>query len=185
GGGSGTCLQTPEAAGLGEGWSDAFASWTEKTSAAVPDYYMVQWAANKPGGYRRFPYSTSRLVNPLLYSDLLLLNEPHDVGEVWANILHNVYALLVQTSGFSPTARTNASGNAGNVVFLHLFIDALQLQPCNPTFLNARDAWLAADQIRYGGAHGCVLWAAFASRGMGVGAISFINSFVTPVGQQC
>lgn len=55
-----------------------------------------------------------------------------DIGEVWANILHNVYAALVSDLGFSATAQTDPTGTEGNVVFLHLFLDALQLQPCNP-----------------------------------------------------
>lgn len=30
-----------------------------------------------------------------------------DIGEVWANILHNVYAGLVGAHGFSATAKTD------------------------------------------------------------------------------
>ena len=55
------------------------------------------------------------------------------IGEVWANTLHNVYAALIQAHGFSATAATNPSGTEGNIVYLHLFIDALPIQPCNPT----------------------------------------------------
>ncbi|KAJ8694156.1 hypothetical protein PTI98_009088 [Pleurotus ostreatus] len=50
--------------------------------------------------------------------------------EGWANILH---VALIGVHGFSATAGTNPAGTAGNVVFLHLFIAALALQPCNPT----------------------------------------------------
>jgi hypothetical protein len=96
-------------------------------------------------------YKCHRTVNPLRYSSLRTLTEVHgtsisscrvnhcsshwfaDIGEVWANILHNVYAALVTAHGFSTTARTNPAGTEGNIVFLHLFIDALALQPCNPT----------------------------------------------------
>lgn len=48
-------------------------------------------------------------------------------------MLHNVYAALVGAHGFSTTAHTDPTGTAGNVVYLHNFIDALALQPCNPT----------------------------------------------------
>ena len=61
-------------------------------------------------------------------SDPLFTN----IGEVCTNMLHNVYAALVGAHGFSTTAKTNP-GTQGNVVFLHLFLDALCLQPCNPT----------------------------------------------------
>lgn len=30
-----------------------------------------------------------------------------DIGEVWANLLHNVYAALVGVHGFSDTAHTD------------------------------------------------------------------------------
>lgn len=48
--------------------------------------------------------------------------------------------------------------------------------------VNARDAWIQADAIRYAGANFCILWKAFASRGLGVGAASFTDSSAVPVG---
>ncbi|KAF8056609.1 Fungalysin metallopeptidase-domain-containing protein [Lyophyllum atratum] len=182
GGGSGRCLQTTEAGGMGEGWSDAMAEWTEHTSSSVPDYVMGQYVVNDPTGIRNYPYSTSASVNPLRYSSIKALNEVHNIGEVWANLLHNVYASLVTAHGWSATARTNPNGTEGNVVFLHLFIDALALQPCNPTFVSARDAWIQADVNRYGGANKCTLWKAFASRGLGVGAANYNDSSAVPTG---
>ncbi len=56
-----------------------------------------------------------------------------DMGEVWANTLHNVYAALVTAYGWSKVALTDPTTKEGNVVWLHLFVDALLLQPCNPT----------------------------------------------------
>lgn len=50
------------------------------------------------------------------------------IGEVWCNTLHNVYAALIAAHGFSATAKTDPDGTEGNVVFLHLFIDALAIQ---------------------------------------------------------
>ncbi|KAI0363435.1 hypothetical protein BV20DRAFT_958322 [Pilatotrama ljubarskyi] len=182
GGGTGRCLQSTEAGGLGEGWSDAFADWLEKTDSSVPDYVMGQYVINNAAGIRSHPYSTSASVNPLRYSSVKQLNEVHNIGEVWANTLHNVYAALVKARGFSSTARTDPSGTAGNVVYLHLFIDALSLQPCNPTFLTARDAWIQADQNRYGGANKCTLWNAFASRGLGVNAANHNDDSTVPSG---
>ncbi|KAF8970318.1 Fungalysin metallopeptidase-domain-containing protein [Flammula alnicola] len=182
GGGTGRCLQTTEAGGMGEGWSDALADWTEKTSSAVPDYVLGQYVINDPAGIRTHPYSTSATTNPLRYSSIASLNEVHDIGEVWANILHNVYAALVSAKGWSSTARTNSNGTEGNVVFLHLFLDALALQPCNPTLPTARDAWIQADVNRYGGANKCLLWNAFASRGLGTGAASYRDSSAVPSG---
>ncbi|KAH8089905.1 Fungalysin metallopeptidase-domain-containing protein [Cristinia sonorae] len=182
GGGTGRCLQTNEAGGMGEGWSDAFAEWTEQKSADVPDFTLGSYVINDAAGIRTHPYSTSTTTNPLRYSSIASLNEVHDIGEVWANILHNVYAALVNEHGFSTTAHTDSTGSEGNVVFLHLFIDALQLQPCNPTLLTARDSWIQADVNRFGGANKCTLWKAFASRGLGQNARNFRDDTTVPSG---
>ncbi|KAF8952902.1 putative extracellular elastinolytic metallo proteinase precursor, partial [Flammula alnicola] len=101
-------------------------------------------------------------------------------GEIWANMLYNVYAALVGVHGWSATARTNPTGTEGNIVFLHLFLDALALQPCNPTFPSGRDAWIQADVNRYGAANSCTLWHAFASRGLGVNAANHMDDFTVP-----
>ncbi|PBK84477.1 hypothetical protein ARMGADRAFT_943578 [Armillaria gallica] len=182
GGGTARCLQTLESAGLGEGWSDAMAEWTEQKSGTISDYVTGAWVTNNPRGIRHYPYSTNANVNPLRYSSLAQLVEVHFIGEVWANMLHNVYAALVQTYGWSSTAMDDATGREGNIVYLHLFIDALSLQPCNPTFVQARDAWIQADVNRYNGANACILWNAFASRGLGMRAANYVDDATVPAG---
>ncbi|KAJ8087544.1 hypothetical protein PM082_006375 [Marasmius tenuissimus] len=198
GGGTASCLQITESRGLGEGWSDALADWfAHSDTPTVSDFLLGAWVS-PPGGVRTLPYSTSQSTNPYLYSEIKWLESVHDIGEVWyvnpifrfalpsliylsrANILHNVYAALVDTYGWSPNARTDPTGSEGNVVWLHLFVDALALQPCNPMFPHARAAWIQADENRYGGAHKCLLWKVFASRGLGVGAQTKIDSFEVP-----
>ncbi|CAE6455709.1 unnamed protein product [Rhizoctonia solani] len=95
----------------------------------------------------------------------------HDIGEVWALIWHEITASLLTKYGYSAD-RFNPNGTAGNIVAMHLFIDAFKLQPCNPTFLTARDAIIQADANRYAGTNKCLLWKAFAKRGLGSGATS-------------
>ncbi|KIK02143.1 hypothetical protein K443DRAFT_131974 [Laccaria amethystina LaAM-08-1] len=144
GGGTGRCLQTTEVGGMGEGWPDAFAEFQE--SATITDYIMGAYVY-KPAGIRNYPYTT----NP--YSSIASLNEVH--------------------IRFSTTAATNPDGPGGNIVFLHLFIDALALQPCDPTFVSAREAWIQTDKNRYNGANKFLLWEAFASLGLGVNANNY------------
>ncbi|KAI3595095.1 putative extracellular elastinolytic metalloproteinase precursor [Moniliophthora roreri] len=181
GGGTARCLLTLEASGMGEGWSDAVADWFSHTDTPeVHDFVVGQWLAGNDAGLRDYPYSTDASINPLRYSSVAVLDEVHDIGEVWANILHNVYAALVTEHGWSPVARTNADGTEGNVAFLRLLVDSLSLQPCEPTMPVARDAWIQADQNRYGGVHRCLLWRTFASRGLGVGAIDHVDSGEVP-----
>ena len=142
---------------------------------------MGQWViGDDPAGIRSHPYSTNATTNPLRYSSIKTLNEVHNIGEVWANMLHNVLGALVGVHGFDAGAITDATSAAGNSVYFHLFVDALALQPCNPTFVNARDAWIQADANRYAGANKCTLWNAFASKGLGVNAKSFVDDSTVP-----
>ncbi|CAG7847122.1 Extracellular metalloproteinase 2; AltName: Full=Elastinolytic metalloproteinase MEP2; AltName: Full=Fungalysin MEP2; Flags: Precursor [Serendipita indica DSM 11827] len=186
GGGTGRCLQTTESGGMasilniksssklilcqGEGWSDAFAEWLEHKDSSVPDFVLGGWTFNNPAGIRSHPYSTDPKVNPLTYASIKQLDEVHAIGEVWANMLHNVYAELVGQFGWAEDSYVNPDSDKGNVVFLRLFYDALLLQPCNPTMIDARNAWMSADKNRYSGKHTCAVWKAFASRGLGAKA---------------
>ncbi|KAF8886764.1 Fungalysin metallopeptidase-domain-containing protein [Infundibulicybe gibba] len=188
GGGTARCLQTLEAGGLGEGWSDAMAEWAQQKpilpGLPLPDYVIGRYFTGRAVGLRSHPYSVSkrvvRITNPLRYSSIKTLNQVHAIGEVWANILHNVYAALVEKHGFSENAKTDPTTSEGNVVFMHLFIDALSIQPCNPTFVNARDGWIQADKNRYAGTNRCLLWTVFASRGLGVKAANSVDDSSVP-----
>ena len=159
-----------------------YSEWTEQTSSTLRDFTLGSFVVNRTAGIRTYPYSTSKTTNPLTYGSIKQLNEVHDIGEVWANILHNVHQALITARGFSADAQTNPAGTGGNVVFLHLFIDGLALQPCNPTFVSARDAWIQADANRFGGANKCALWNAFASKGLGVNAANHNDDGTVPDG---
>ncbi|KAH7101871.1 Fungalysin metallopeptidase-domain-containing protein [Auriculariales sp. MPI-PUGE-AT-0066] len=172
GGGTGECLQSDEAGGMGEVWSDSIAFWMQQTADTVSDYTMGSFVVNDAKGIQSHPYNTSKTVNPYTVRDARTKNEVHDIGEIWANMLTNVYAALVGTSGFDVKAHSDASLTTGNAVWLHLFIDALALQPCTPTFITARDAWIQTDKNLYNGANACTLWSAFASRGIDQGTTS-------------
>ena len=43
-------------------------------------------------------------------------------------------------------------------------------QPCNPSFVQARDAILDADLAPTGGDNACEIWTGFAKRGLGANA---------------
>lgn len=61
---------------------------------------------------------------------------------------------------------------AGNIVMLQLVVDGMKLQPCNPSFIDARDAIIQADKINFEGKNACLLWSGFAKRGLGYTAKS-------------
>ncbi|KAH7101039.1 Fungalysin metallopeptidase-domain-containing protein [Auriculariales sp. MPI-PUGE-AT-0066] len=125
GGGTAKCLQTTEALGLGEGWSDAFADWVQQTGKPVKDWTTGGYVLNNTAGVRSHPYSVNRTVNPLTYASLSKLNQTlrqrfqsHDMGEIWANILHVIHSDLVEFAGFAEDACTNPDGVAGNQIWL-------------------------------------------------------------------
>ncbi len=64
-------------------------------------------------------------------------------------------------------------------MILKLVTDGINLAPQNPTFIQARDAIILADQLRYGSANKPELWAAFAKRGLGQGASTSGNTSST------
>jgi len=102
-------------------------------------------------------------------------------------ILHNVYTALVLKHGYSDTALTNPDGSEGHVVFMHLFIDCLAIQPCKSICwlhppVSAADCipsipctWIQAEQTRYNGKYRCTLWKGFASRGLGIDAVPVLS----------
>lgn len=120
----------------------------------------------------------------------------HAKGEVWALMLYEVYWNLVDKHGFTsqwfpPTPSSPLSTNErgipvfshedldavkqhivshGNTLAVQLVIDGMKLQPCSPSFTDARDAILDADKALTGGSNYCDIYKAFAKRGLGKGA---------------
>ncbi|KAI9366140.1 Fungalysin metallopeptidase-domain-containing protein [Zopfochytrium polystomum] len=181
------CLQTIQAGGMGEGWSDAVAVMMNvaTTDTRASDKVVGAFVVGNPKGVRRFPYSTSLATNPHMYADVGVQanQEVHAIGEVWCTMLYEVYWNMVDQAGFTPvTNLINAAtvGTAGNSDFFLILVRGMMLQPCNPTFIQARNAIVAADQMLTGGTYNCAIWKGFAKRGMGVNAAPFTNNFDLP-----
>jgi hypothetical protein len=170
-------LDALQSGGMGEGWGDFWSLMLTQTAAdtkaaAYPvGNYMMGFPSGGPG-IRRYPYSFDMNINPLTYGDYNSSNEVHDSGEIWASALWDMNWLLIDRYGYNPTISGGYTGpgSAGNVLTLQLVMDALKLQPANPSFLDGRDAILLADQVLTGGANQDLIWQAFARRGMGFSA---------------
>ncbi|KAL2914664.1 hypothetical protein HK105_205803 [Polyrhizophydium stewartii] len=179
---TGQCLRDLESTSLGEGWSDFVALvLTAKASDTInKPVFIAQYSTGNPAGLRSYPYTTDMAVNPLKYSDLTTRTEPHAAGEVWVEMLWEMYWNLVTKYGFNANLY-DAKSTAGNVVALQLVISGMMHQPCNPTIIQARDAILTADQTFYGGKFKCDIWKGFAKRGLGNGAtVDKVNNFDLP-----
>lgn len=167
-------LVSYQSRGMGEGWSDWFGlvltakpGDTDVQPRGVGTYLLGE-PLNGPG-IRPAPYSTDLAVNDLTYGDLGNgnLSIPHGIGTVWCTTLWELYWNFVDMYGFDPDLY---GGSGGNNKVLQLVVDGLKMQPADPTYLEARDAILLADQVNNGGANEDLIWAAFAKRGMGVDA---------------
>jgi extracellular elastinolytic metalloproteinase len=125
------------------------------------------------------------------------------MGEVWANMLHNVYIALAQIYDWTWLFDKDTTIQAGNTIFFRLLFDTLLLQPCNPTcklfsllpysavfshvgtdtertVIQARNTWIQADANQYNSTNMCLLWTTFASRGLSVNAADYNDDTSVP-----
>ena len=143
-----SCLGGTQAGAMGEGWSDYWAA-TFYGNGVIGEFVTN----NLTNGIRRAAYSVP--ANPVhdSYADLGVGGfQVHRDGEVWAATLWD----LRQTLGAAIADR--------------LVLQGMKFTPCSPSFLNARDGILMADQNLNGNANRCAIWQVFARHGMGVSA---------------
>lgn len=167
---------------MGEGWSDFFALMlTNKPgdNASVPRA-IGTYAGGEPitgDGIRPAKYSKDFAVNGFTYGNTngmeyfngqATVPNVHSIGFVWATMLWDLHWDYVAKYGYSSNVAANTTSGSARV--LQLVTDALKLQVCNPTFVNGRDAILTAELNTTGGADRCMIWRAFAKRGLGVNA---------------
>lgn len=155
---------------MGEGWSDFFSLVTtaEPGDAGTDSRGIGNYAQRNPvdgPGIRRYPYSTDMTINPVTYYETYNTSVPHGVGQVWCSMLWDLYWLLVDRYTWDPDL---LRGKGGNNICIQLVMDGMKIQPCNPGFVDGRDAILAADEMNNGGANHDLIWEAFARRGLGL-----------------
>ena len=191
---SGSCLNSSEQ--QGEGWSDWF--WlmmqikpgdTRNDARGIGTFAQNQSPSGN--GIRRYRYSTDMSVNPQTFANtntMFYTNttgteviDVHSVGSVWAAMLWDLAWNYIDKYGYDSNIY---SGNGGNNKVMRLVLDAIKLNGCNPSFVSARDAIIAADQATTGGADYCIIWSTFARRGLGVNASSGTNTGVAGIKDQ-
>lgn len=167
---------------MGEGWSDFFALMlTNKPgdNASVPRGIgtYVSGQAITGGGIRPAKYSPDFTVNDFTYTDTngmefqngsTMVPDVHSIGFVWATMLWDLHWQYVAKYGYSSNVTSNTTNGSSRV--LQLVTDALKLQACDPTFIDGRNAILQAELATTQGADRCMIWRAFAKRGLGVNA---------------
>ena len=147
-GNGGTGLNGTQSGAMGEGWSDYWAI-TRNNDGAVGEYVV-----NSAIGIRRAVYTVPAAAVHDSYADVGAGGfEVHNDGEVWAVTLWDL--------------RTQLGAATTDL----LVLNGMKFTPVHPSFLNARDGILQADQNLNAGANRCAIWTVFARHGMGVSAV--------------
>ncbi|MEO8703274.1 MAG: M36 family metallopeptidase [Kofleriaceae bacterium] len=185
-----------ECASMSEGWGDFIAMLssvrtTDNLNGAYPmgSYAMRSFSTNASYfGIRRYPYSTDFTKNPLTFrmvqrgvalpagppiTDVDFLQgidnwEVHTSGEVWCAMLWEGLAdILKDAKG----AGSRYSFDEGRRRFADYIVAGMAAAPVEPTYIEQRDAILAAaaaaDPVDFG-----IIARAFARRGFGTGAVA-------------
>lgn len=143
-----TALSGTQSGAMGEGWSDYWAITINNDGA------VGEWVVNSSVGIRRAVYTVPAAAVHNSYADVGAGGfEVHNDGEVWAATLWDLRATLGKTT-------TDL-----------LVLNGMKFTPTRPSFLNARDGIIQADQNLNAGANRCAIWTVFARHGMGVSAV--------------
>jgi len=171
---------------MGEGWSDFFALMVTNRpgdNASTPRGIgtFTSGEGVNGAGIRPARYSPDFAVNDYTYGRTngmkangsilgiaITVPDVHSIGFVWATMLWDLNWKYVEKYGYNSNVLANPDSGSSRV--LQLVMDALKLQSCNPSFIQGRDAILAADQAKTGGVDKCMIWKVFAKRGLGVNA---------------
>jgi len=181
GGPATNCIAGDEGRGQGEGWSDFFALLLTMTAdvCTVPRGVGTYSQFDPPdgAGIRRYPYTPDMNINPFTFADVANTAQsvPHGVGSVWATMLWDMSCKLMDRYGYDSDVY---GGGGGNGMAVQLVVDGEKLQGCYPQFVKSRDGILAADTALAAVpatdylTNRCIIWQAFARRGVGMNANS-------------
>lgn len=176
-------VSTPQ--GMSESWSDQLAmEYLFEHGYAAPGrrgFTIGEYTTQDPNaGIRNYNMSDSPLNYSSLDYDFVGL-QVHASGEVWSATNTDIRAAMMRRWGSGTPAIQKACATGardvtacpGNRRWIQLVFDSFLLMAVSQvSMVDARDAMLAADRIRFGGANQDLLWNAFAKRGLGEGAAS-------------
>ncbi|WP_426245274.1 M36 family metallopeptidase [Nocardioides sp. LHG3406-4] len=185
-------LSSPQ--GMSESWGDLFAmeylNEHGYADAGAAAYTAGAYATgDKVAGIRNYNMSRS----PLNYTDIgydLTGPQVHADGEIWSAINFDIRQAFIGRYGAGDAALnkscanglTPVSGCPGARRWMQLVFDSFLLMANSQVSqVDARNALIAADLLRFNGANQDILWNTFARRGLGEGATSAGHSDPDPV----
>ena len=177
-------LDPTQSRAMGESWSDLAAVELLSSFGDVPIANENPFAVGPyvtgdlVRGIRNYPMNAS----PLNYSDIQydFGSQVHADGEIWSAIQFDIRRAFIRRYGAGTPGVQIRCGNGdlpphycpGNRRWIQLIFDAWLLMQSNVDMVDARNAMLVADQMRFAGANQDLLWNGFARRGLGQGATS-------------
>jgi hypothetical protein len=167
-----TDSSSPQTDAMSEGWGDinGFMVSLRDEDVNVAGNDKFQGAYSVAGyvyndfykGIRRNPYTTDFELNPFTFQEIQNDTEAHGAGEVWAEMVYECYAGILNGPGSYAQSRSRMQD---------YIVAGLKMTPANATYTEARDAVMAAalatdfgDYARCG--------AGFARRGIGLKAVA-------------
>jgi hypothetical protein len=167
----GEALGSHQSGSMGEGWGDWYGLNYLHREGLYEKSVVGEFATgNTERGIRNWPYDT----NPTGFGDVgydLSGPEVHSDGEIWTTMLWDLRKKLVAQYGQAQ----------GSEVAARLVTDAMPLSAPDPSFLDMRDAILAADLDRNHGDNTDTIWTVFATRGAGASAVTVTGDDTQPV----
>jgi hypothetical protein len=170
---------------MSESWSDLLAvEYLAEHGYAAPGvraFTIGEYVTQDPiAGIRNYNMSNSPLNYSSVDYDFVGL-QVHASGEVWSATNFDIRAAMIDKYGAGAAALQKSCANGetpaaqcpGNRRWVQLVFDSfLLMAQSQVSMVDARDALLAADFIRFGGADLDLMWNAFAKRGLGEDAVS-------------
>ncbi len=185
-------LNSPQ--GMSESWSDLVAmEYLNEHGYAPPNeraFTIGEYVTSDPhAGIRNYNMSESPLNYSSVDYDFVGL-QVHASGELWSATNFDIRQAMIGRYGAGNAALQKSCANGdtpvtscpGNRRWIQLVFDSFPLMAVSQvSMVDSRDAMLAADMIRFGGANQDLLWNAFATRGLGEGASSAGHTDANPV----
>ena len=136
-------MSGPLSGAIGEGMSDVLAIYINN------DDTVGEYSFNSSNGIRRYPYGS----HPLTYGDVAG-SSVHSDGEIYAATMWDLRGLWL------------GAGYSMDELF-DVVVGGMNFTPSGPAYEDMRDGLLAASDTQ---AKDCLIWDAFAARGIGEGA---------------
>lgn len=184
-------LSSEQGRAMGESWGDLVAGEYQFSHGYRNGGNVFAVGLYATGNKRTAIRNYAANRNPLNYAEVGYDStgaQVHADGEIWTGTQWRVRQALVRkynrrfpyanktlqlrcaSGGSGRNAPLPANRCPGNRRWVQLMFDSMLLQQGATSMLDARDAMIAADRMRFGGKNKALLWAAFARSGMGRGA---------------